>query len=300
MIAIEQNLRRHPPGSINELRVDLGYGRYERVIARPGSFSATYGQYAIVMCEAGVTGTVTLNGSKSISGRLGVQVYSVLRPNDHVAGILDEAVTYEILLLDPAFVDELVNKEAGGMCAVMPVAIRVEAPPLVKSIWGRLRISVDGEEPTAEASTRLCIELLVARLIESQVGMPDPADAQQNLDAVKRAVAYIESHLAEPLDVGSIANAAGLSPFYFSRVFKAAYRTSVHRYVLERRLDRARELLADTDIAISAIALETGFSSQSHLTTTFRHRFGLPPAQYRANGGWTAQSLRADPTMDRS
>jgi AraC family transcriptional regulator len=75
-----------------------------------------------------------------------------------------------------------------------------------------------------------------------------------------------------------------LSPFYLTRVFKAAIGTSPHQYVLERRVSRARQLLRDTAWPIAEVAVAVGFSSQSHLSTWFRRIVGVSPAAYRSSG----------------
>jgi AraC family transcriptional regulator len=56
-----------------------------------------------------------------------------------------------------------------------------------------------------------------------------------------------------------------------------------HSYVLDRRLDLAQQLLLETNLRIVEIAVRCGFSSQSQMTTTFHHRLGITPGQYRAD-----------------
>lgn len=295
MQSLERNLRVHSEGTVTELSVNLGFGAFERIRARRGPFWATYGQYAIVVSGGVIQGPVQLNGSRALSRPAAPVVYSVLRPNDHIAGVLEQDVTYEILLLSPGYVEQFIRVEADGVRAFLPLAVRVEAPPLVRSIWRRLSDGIERSGDFSAQQTTDFIELLIVKLIESQVGAPNPGAAVENIEAVKRAVQFIDDHLSEPLEVNEIARVAKLSPFYFSRIFKATYQVSVHRFVLERRLEKARQLLADTELVLSAIALETGFSSQSHLTTTFRQRFGLPPAQYRQCQSWGVRAV--DPTF---
>lgn len=300
MSAPEQNLRRHSAGTVLERSADLGFGTFERVRAMPGPFAATYGQYAIVMALGSIQGCVQLNGSKVFHGPHPASVYSVLRPNDHVSGIIEREVIYEILLMSPAFVQKLIRIESDGVRAQLPLTIRVAAPPLVRSLWRRLSECIKASNLDVIPRARVLAELLIVKLIEVQIGAPNPADAAANLEAVKRAISYIDSHLADKLDVDAIAHAADLSPFYFSRVFKSAYQMSVHKFVLERRLEKARQLLLESDLPISSVALETGFSSQSHLTTTFGQRFGVPPAQFRAGRGWALSPSDSDGKTDRT
>jgi AraC family transcriptional regulator len=97
-----------------------------------------------------------------------------------------------------------------------------------------------------------------------------------------RALTFIESHLAEPLPVARIAREVGLSPYYFSHLFKATFGTSPHQHVLDRRLQHAHTLLRHTELSIGEIAQETGFRTQSHLAKTFKQCFGHQPREVRA------------------
>lgn len=103
----------------------------------------------------------------------------------------------------------------------------------------------------------------------------------RQLRAVARAVAYIEDNPAAPLDLETLAGIACLSPFHFARVFKRCVGRSVHQQVLVCRLEAACRLLVGTQRPIAEIALDCGFSSQSHLTTALGARHGLTPGQLR-------------------
>jgi AraC family transcriptional regulator len=92
-----------------------------------------------------------------------------------------------------------------------------------------------------------------------------------------RAVEYIQDQLAADLTVSGIAQAVGMSPFYFSRLFKESTGQSPHQYVVEARVRRAKELLTTGKFTISEAAHHVGFVDQSHLTRHFKRVFGLPP-----------------------
>ncbi len=94
-------------------------------------------------------------------------------------------------------------------------------------------------------------------------------------------VNYIEEDMCGDLSAATLAALAGLSVFHFTRAFKAATGTSPHRYVLERRVANARRLLERTTLPLAIVALEVGFSSQSHMTSVFQKHVGLTPAHIR-------------------
>lgn len=108
-------------------------------------------------------------------------------------------------------------------------------------------------------------------------------NAEQALSAqqLSRALEFIESTIGENEGLDSVANAAGLSPFHFSRAFKAATGKSPHQYLIERRIERAREMLSTTGNSIADVAYACGFSSQAHMTSTFSKNLGVTPGKYR-------------------
>ena len=101
---------------------------------------------------------------------------------------------------------------------------------------------------------------------------------------VRRLAAYIEEHLEGDLSLEAMAAEVEVSPLYLARAFKTATGRSPHQYVLARRLERAKELLRNTDTPIVEVALAAGFSSQSHLSNWFGRLVGLSPAVYRRQG----------------
>ena len=92
-----------------------------------------------------------------------------------------------------------------------------------------------------------------------------------------RAVEYIQDQLDTDLTVSGIAQAVGLSPDHFTRLFKESTGHSPHRYVVEARVRKAKELLTTGKFTISEAAYHVGFVDQSHLTRHFKRIFGLPP-----------------------
>jgi AraC family transcriptional regulator len=83
------------------------------------------------------------------------------------------------------------------------------------------------------------------------------------------------------MTVGKLASMVCMSPQSFTPAFKRAFRTTPAHYVLTERLKWARWLLENTNSPISAIAAETGFSSQSHFTSALKHHTGNTPNELR-------------------
>jgi len=101
-------------------------------------------------------------------------------------------------------------------------------------------------------------------------------------DFLADALAFIEAHLFGDLSVAALAQAAGLSPWHFSRAFTARLGESVMGYVRGRRLEAAAfRLSAANPPALIDLAFDCGFESQEAFTRAFRRRFGQPPGQFQ-------------------
>ena len=92
---------------------------------------------------------------------------------------------------------------------------------------------------------------------------------------------YIDAHLSENIKLESLADITGLSRYYFARAFKRSIGTPPHCYLVQRRLERAQTLLANTDLPLAQVALESGFHDQSHFSHRFRLATGVTPKVFR-------------------
>jgi transcriptional regulator GlxA family with amidase domain len=91
----------------------------------------------------------------------------------------------------------------------------------------------------------------------------------------------MEVHLGESIDLSMLAGVAGLSVHHFARQFKQSIGVTPHHYLTQKRVERAQEMLAQTDLSLSEIAYAAGFSDQSHLARHFRHMLGTTPREFR-------------------
>lgn len=100
---------------------------------------------------------------------------------------------------------------------------------------------------------------------------------------LKRVLEYIEANLSRDIHLDELGEMAGLSAFYFAKLFKQSTGASPHQYILQRRLERAKELLRKPSMSLSEIGLESGFSDQSHFTNVFRRFVGATPSKFRSS-----------------
>jgi AraC-like DNA-binding protein len=99
--------------------------------------------------------------------------------------------------------------------------------------------------------------------------------------AYRRANDYIEGHLNGHLTLTDLASVTDLSPFHFSRSFKQAVGIGPWRYVMQRRLERAKTLMRRTNRSLALIAQDIGFADQSHFTSVFHKEIGVTPGRFR-------------------
>jgi AraC-like DNA-binding protein len=102
---------------------------------------------------------------------------------------------------------------------------------------------------------------------------------RRHVPGTTAALEYLHAHYAEPVTLTTLAQVAGLSCFYFIRVFRATFGMTPHAYLAMLRLERSRQLLR-TSSSIAQVAAAVGFSDQSHLTRFFRRVYGMTPGVY--------------------
>jgi AraC-like DNA-binding protein len=107
--------------------------------------------------------------------------------------------------------------------------------------------------------------------------MRDPIPVYVHL---RRAKDLIDRDFAQPLDVPALAHAAHASRAHFVRSFKKAFGETPHRYLLRRRIERAKELLRNTPLSVTEVSLAVGFRSLGSFSAAFRQLVGESPSVY--------------------
>jgi AraC family transcriptional regulator len=120
------------------------------------------------------------------------------------------------------------------------------------------------------------IEGLAAR---HSIGFQDRTRSRLGQDVLRRLRDHIAAHLDEPIDVATLAQIAGRSPFHFTRVFTRSVGVTPHRYIVHLRLRRAIELVREGRSSLAEIAVRTGFADQSHLSRWVRRVHGASLTQ---------------------
>jgi AraC-like DNA-binding protein len=123
----------------------------------------------------------------------------------------------------------------------------------------------------------------IARILGEFFAKPwmDSSDKESMIDKV---VNHIEENYEKELTIGTLARVAGLSEFYFSRIFKKHTGFTIHEYIIKTRVINAKILLKSTKLSILETALKCGFSSESSFCNTFKKVTGMTPGNFKSMG----------------
>jgi AraC-like DNA-binding protein len=105
-----------------------------------------------------------------------------------------------------------------------------------------------------------------------------------NRDIYKRlfkAKEFIDDSFSEPINLDEIARKANFSRFHFLRLFQKVYNTTPHRYLTDKRIEKAKQLLKSDSINVTEICFEVGFESLGSFSTLFNKNTGFSPTAYR-------------------
>ena len=112
---------------------------------------------------------------------------------------------------------------------------------------------------------------------------------------IREVQVFLADNLDRDVDLRAIAHEASLSPYYFTRQFTAYVGVPPYRYLIGLRIDRAMQLLRETELSVTQICHRVGFNSLSHFTTTFCQHTGESPSAYRRRRDWEQDAHRFSP-----
>jgi AraC family transcriptional regulator len=155
---------------------------------------------------------------------------------------------------------------------------------LIQHIGLALLAEAESETPSGRLYAESLIQTLTLHLLKNySTANLKPENLHGGLSGYKlrRVQAFINANLEDDLSLGEIAAAADLSQFHFARAFRTSTGLTPQQYLMQQRIERAKELLAKDDTPIIEISLQTGFKNQSHFTTLFRKYTKFTPKLWR-------------------
>lgn len=157
---------------------------------------------------------------------------------------------------------------------------------VINSIAHSLLLEIMRETTTGRMYAETASLMLASRIIQNHCDggtfVPKTSPLQPLDDTrLKRVLDYMAEHISDKITLAELAKVACFSTFHFARVFTLAVGIPPHRHLSRMRLEKAMAALATGKLALSEVALKTGFSSQASFNRAFRHATGVTPGEYR-------------------
>jgi AraC family transcriptional regulator len=213
-----------------------------------------------VSCPPGSFVLMTPGFRAHVKHKAPLELLSITYGADALAGRADISGYVEAMVADLPFV-----RTDPGMKALAQEARRVllqEAMP-------------DGAYMSALG------EAMLARALQAIDQGAQPGRMAISPFKLRRVVDHIEARLETRISVAELADLAQLSTAHFARAFRRATGEAPHHFILGRRIERVRDLLRDTTLDLTTVALRAGFSSHAHMSSAFQKQTGVTPAGWR-------------------
>jgi len=162
-----------------------------------------------------------------------------------------------------------------------PRVILGSPKPFITALAQRIRRHILADDISEEYLRSLCFVLIVEMLRLPPEQRSTGRGSALDDKVLQSVLKFIDANLDSDLSLEALARLSGVLTHQFVHAFKRKIGEAPHHYVLTRRIEAARMQLTETDDPIADIAYAAGFSSQSHMTTTFRREVGVTPAQLR-------------------
>jgi AraC family transcriptional regulator len=194
-----------------------------------------------------------------------------------------------VIYLEPSVAARVTTEsfEFDSTRTVVPPFCSPNAPGLRSAILGvYAELKSGGGERLLVESLANILSVHLFRHITGAQRLPAAADGVLPRRKLHAVIEYIMENLEGSPTLEQMAAVAQLSPYHFARQFKATTRLAPYQYVIERRVERAQQLLRiNGELSLAEIAVLAGFSDQSHLTSLFKRITGVTPRQFRISAG---------------
>lgn len=193
----------------------------------------------------------------------------------------EDTAAYLFIAMDRDFVLGLFEKMPG------PLHIERLVPELgfqdteIQLAARRIKTELENQDPASALAVESHAATIVTQLWRRSGGKRGRAKAGLPPAVVARMIDRIESTLDQSVTVAELAAEAGFSVHHFCRAFGQSTGWPPHTYIIRKRVERACALLRSSNMSITEIALACGYSSSSHLSTSFRKEIGTSPTLYR-------------------
>ena len=204
----------------------------------------------------------------------------IINPNVLHTEVSLNAQPLEYIVLGVDGIELSISDTSNGQFCILDHFESLDMASCLRNILREMEMKQPGYEDICQAF----MEILIIRLMRS-TGLSVPSETSvvstnRQCAAVRR---YIDLHFKEALTLEQLAEEGHMNKYYLSHTFKKEYGVSPINYMISRRIEESKYLLAETDLSMSQIAQLLGFSSLSYFSQVFRKTQGLSPMEYRHN-----------------
>jgi AraC family transcriptional regulator len=188
-----------------------------------------------------------------------------------------------LLTLSSKFVQEVAGELINPHIVELLPQHAIQDPLIYQSALS-LRQDIQAGHPTGKLFGESVATMLVSRLLQKYaVHRPKQLSTEEGLSnyVLRNVLEYIQTRLDQDLSIADLAEAAGMSLYYFIRLFKKSMHITPRQYIIQQRVERAKMLLRSRELSISEISGQCGFTNQSHLTNVFHQLTKTTPKAYR-------------------
>ena len=158
--------------------------------------------------------------------------------------------------------------------------VKINFEDTVLATFNRIMQAVRTNRPALQQILAGAAVNLAGMCYSAQQAPPETGDPGSNV--IEQAITRLENDLGRPLDMKSLARELGVSYHWFRSTFAMHTGLAPHQYLLEMRLVRARNLLAETRLSVKEIAVQTGFQDEHYFSRLFRQKLNVTPSQWRS------------------
>jgi AraC family transcriptional regulator len=197
--------------------------------------------------------------------------------------VWDQEIALTVLFLHPMMIDQAApDKAHGRRIEIMPKHNTED--PVLSQLGQLLKTDLEAGHPSGRLYRESIAMAFSARLVSHHSVCSIQSESMVSLsqNRVQMIVSYIHEYLEQEIRLSDLAQLVDLNEYYLCRLFKQSIGMPLHQYVIQQRLERAKQLLKRQELSISRIAQDCGFSSHSHLTQHFKRAFGVSPSILRS------------------
>ena len=202
----------------------------------------------------------------------------IINPNVTHTEVSLNAQPLEYIVLGIEGIELQPNVSSDGQFSILDQFESVEISGCLRNILREMEQKNTGYEDICQAY----MEILIIRLMRNTaLAIPSEVHSVSTNRQCAAVLRYIDLHFKEPLTLDQLAEEGHMNKYYLSHAFKREYGVSPINYMISRRIEESKYLLAETDLSMSQIAQLLGFSSLSYFSQVFRRTQSVTPMEYR-------------------